>query len=135
MPRFRELPRFSLTAEACRTNAVVYYYSTVTAVVFAHRGSVPCKCRDHESSCHDLPYQYFYAEDSLGYYKCAIVKIYQVSDIDLHPISTLYDTRDTSYPPHIIIPCPLTLKTRMDYAQPYSYLVHCQSVSGHLALG
>ena len=48
MPLFRELPWFSLTAQACRANAVISDYCTATAVVFAFRGSVPCKYRDRE---------------------------------------------------------------------------------------
>ena len=45
MPRFRELPWFSLTAEACRPHALIYDYCTEHAVVCAYRRSVPCKYR------------------------------------------------------------------------------------------
>ena len=44
----RLLPWFSLTAEDCRTNAVISDYCTATAVVFDYRGSVPCKCRNRK---------------------------------------------------------------------------------------
>ena len=52
MPRFLiavpRLPWFSLTAEACRANAVISGYYTGTSVVFAYCGSVPCKYRNCE---------------------------------------------------------------------------------------
>ena len=48
MPRFRELPWFSL-ADACREKAVMYYHSTETALVLGYRGSVPCNAMTYDS--------------------------------------------------------------------------------------
>ena len=82
------LPGLSPTAEACRANAVIYYYCSATAVVFAYRGSVPCnavtfdycietavvlgccgivpcECRDREQLCHDVPYRDFVPRTAL----------------------------------------------------------------------
>ena len=54
-----------ITTETCRANAVISDCCTDNTVAAYYRGSVPCKCRDREKPCHDLPYQNFMPRTAL----------------------------------------------------------------------